>query len=96
MVVNADGTVTYSHDGSESFTDTFTYRAYDGNSWSLGATASLSITAVNEGLIRFKGTVLFTSHDHQFIQTVANRVIDLDDISGSNNADSYDEYMGYQ
>lgn len=36
-----------------------------------------SITSVNEGLIRFSGTVLFSSHDQQFIQTVANRVIDL-------------------
>ena len=34
-----------------------------------------SITSVNEGLIRFNGTVLFSSHDQQFIQTVANRVM---------------------
>lgn len=55
-----------------------------------------SITAVNEGLIRFGGTVLFASHDHQFIQTVANRVIDLDDIDGSIHATSYDDYIGYK
>lgn len=36
-----------------------------------------SITALNEGLERFKGTVLFSSHDHQFIQTVANRIIEI-------------------
>ena len=36
-----------------------------------------SITAVNNGLIDFKGNVLFSSHDHEFIQTVANRVIQL-------------------
>lgn len=36
-----------------------------------------SITALNEGLERFKGTVLFSSHDHQFIQTVANRIIEV-------------------
>ena len=36
-----------------------------------------SITAVNNGLINFDGTILFTSHDHQFIQTIANRIIEI-------------------
>ncbi|HBR15245.1 MAG TPA: ABC transporter ATP-binding protein [Candidatus Omnitrophica bacterium] len=36
-----------------------------------------SITALNEGLIDCKGTVLFSSHDHQFVQTVANRIIEI-------------------
>jgi ATPase subunit of ABC transporter with duplicated ATPase domains len=36
-----------------------------------------SITALNDGLERFPGTVLFSSHDHQFIQTVANRIIEI-------------------
>ncbi|HBO96449.1 MAG TPA: ABC transporter ATP-binding protein [Candidatus Omnitrophica bacterium] len=36
-----------------------------------------SITSLNDGLERFKGTVLFSSHDHQFIQTVANRIIEV-------------------
>jgi ATPase subunit of ABC transporter with duplicated ATPase domains len=36
-----------------------------------------SITALNEGLERFKGTVLFSSHDHQFIQTIANRIVEV-------------------
>lgn len=36
-----------------------------------------SITALNQGLEKFQGTVLFTSHDHQFVQTVANRIIEL-------------------
>lgn len=36
-----------------------------------------SITALNQGLERFNGTVLFSSHDHQFIQTVANRIIEI-------------------
>lgn len=36
-----------------------------------------SITSLNDGLERFKGTVLFSSHDHQFIQTVANRIIEI-------------------
>ena len=36
-----------------------------------------SITALNNGLIDFKGSLIFTSHDHQFIQTIANRIIEL-------------------
>lgn len=52
-----------------------------------------TITAVNEGLIEFKGTLLFTSHDHEFIQTIANRVI----IVGKNGVEdydmTYDEYL---
>jgi ATPase subunit of ABC transporter with duplicated ATPase domains len=55
-----------------------------------------SITAVNEGLTKFTGTALFTSHDHEFIQTVANRVIDIN-TSGKLVEDkqtTYDEYLG--
>ncbi len=36
-----------------------------------------SITAVNNGLIEFKGVLLFASHDHQFVQTIANRIIEI-------------------
>jgi ATPase subunit of ABC transporter with duplicated ATPase domains len=36
-----------------------------------------SITALNNGLISFDGTMLFTSHDHQFVQTIANRIIEI-------------------
>lgn len=36
-----------------------------------------SITAFNEGLINYKGTVLFTSHDHTFVQSIADRIIEL-------------------
>ncbi|MFP4152671.1 MAG: ABC-F family ATP-binding cassette domain-containing protein [Alkalispirochaeta sp.] len=36
-----------------------------------------SITALNDGLIAFKGNVLFTSHDHEFVNTVANRIIEF-------------------
>ena len=36
-----------------------------------------SITAVNNGLTDFKGNVLFASHDHEFVQTVANRIIQI-------------------
>ena len=41
-----------------------------------------SITAVNDGLKRYKGTVLFTTHDHEFIQTVANKIIHFVNING--------------
>jgi ATPase subunit of ABC transporter with duplicated ATPase domains len=53
-----------------------------------------SITAVNDGLIRFKGTAIFASHDHEFIQTVANRIIEIDvNVKGDAHS-TYDEYMG--
>jgi len=52
-----------------------------------------SITAVNDGLIRFKGTILFTSYDHQFIQTVANRIIRIDTRIVYDETISFDEYL---
>jgi ATPase subunit of ABC transporter with duplicated ATPase domains len=61
-----------------------------------GPTAHLdleSITAVNEGLIRYKGTILFSSHDHEFIQTVANRILHFE--KGKLVADEYTTYDDY-
>ncbi|MEG1863630.1 MAG: ABC transporter ATP-binding protein, partial [Oscillospiraceae bacterium] len=56
-----------------------------------------SITAVNDGLADFKGTILFSSHDHQFIQTIANRIIEiLPDGSIIDKPMSYDEYIEYK
>lgn len=52
-----------------------------------------SITAVNEGLSRFKGTVIFTSHDHELMQTVANRIIEIDQTVTYDNHITYDEYL---
>ena len=52
-----------------------------------------SITAVNDGLIRFKGTILFSSFDHQFIQTVANRIIQIDTTVTYDDHISFDEYL---
>lgn len=52
-----------------------------------------SITSVNEGLQRFKGNVIFTSHDHEFIQTTANRIIELDTKVKYDNHITYDEYL---
>ncbi len=52
-----------------------------------------SITAVNEGIKRFKGNVIFTSHDHEFIQTVANRIIDIETTVKYDNHISYEDYI---
>jgi ATPase subunit of ABC transporter with duplicated ATPase domains len=52
-----------------------------------------SITAVNEGMERFKGTILFTSHDHQLIQTVANKIIEIDEQVIFDDKITYDEYL---
>ncbi|MDF2594233.1 MAG: transporter related protein [Clostridia bacterium] len=52
-----------------------------------------SITALNNGLIDFKGNILFTSHDHQFIHTVANRIIELTQTGFIDKMMTYDEYL---
>ncbi len=52
-----------------------------------------SIVAVNEGLTRFSGTLLFTTHDHEFIQTVADRVIVLDGGISYDKKTTYDDYL---
>ena len=61
-----------------------------------GPTAHLdleSITSVNEGVKKFKGTVIMTCHDHEFIQTTANRIMEITD--GKISDDSYDTYEDY-
>lgn len=52
-----------------------------------------SITALNDGLAKFKGTLLFTSHDHQFVQTIANRIIEFTPEGIIDQRMSYDEYL---
>ncbi|MGG3626410.1 ATP-binding cassette domain-containing protein [Bacillus gobiensis] len=52
-----------------------------------------SITALNNGLISFKGAMLFTSHDHQFVHTVANRIIELTPTGIVDKQMSYDEFL---
>lgn len=52
-----------------------------------------SITAVNNGLVNFKGVILFTSHDHQFVETVANRIIELKEENCIDRVTSFDEYL---
>ena len=52
-----------------------------------------SITALNNGLMDFKGTMLFVSHDHQFVQTIANRIIDLTPNGVIDRVATYDEFL---
>ena len=52
-----------------------------------------SITAVNNGLIDFKGVVLFASHDHEFVQTIANRVMEFVDGMLIDKMCTYDAYI---
>ena len=52
-----------------------------------------SITALNEGLMDYKGTLLFDSHDHQFVQTIADRIIEILPGGIIDRQMSYDEYL---
>jgi len=52
-----------------------------------------SITAVNNGLINFNGTVMFVSHDHEFVQTIANRIIEITPNGLIDRQLTYDEYL---
>ena len=52
-----------------------------------------SITSLNKALINFKGTILFGAHDHEFIQTVANRIIEITPKGILDKTMTYDEYL---
>ncbi|OFT86945.1 ABC-F family ATPase [Enterococcus sp. HMSC29A04] len=53
-----------------------------------------SISALNDGLIAYKGSLLFASHDHQFIQTIANRIIAISENGVVDRAETtYDEFL---
>ena len=53
-----------------------------------------SITALNNGLIKYQGVIFLASHDHQFVQTTANRIIEiLADGSLIDKFTTYDEYL---
>ena len=53
-----------------------------------------SITALNNGLIKFQGVLLFASHDHQFVQTTANRIMEImPNGSMIDKITTYDEYL---
>ena len=56
-----------------------------------------SITSVNEGMKKFTGNILFTSHDHELTQTVANRIIDINkDGKIVDREVTYNEYLGIE
>ena len=52
-----------------------------------------AITALNEGMKKFKGNIIFTSHDHQLMQTVADRIIDLKKDKVIDKECTYNEYL---
>lgn len=52
-----------------------------------------SITALNNGLMKFNGVALFTSQDHQFVQTTANRIMEITNAGLIDKQTSYDEYL---
>ncbi len=56
-----------------------------------------SITALNDALIDFKGSMVFTSHDHQFIETIANHIVEVGPKGVVERADTtYDEFMSHE
>ena len=55
-----------------------------------------TIQALNQGLINFKENILFTSHDHQFVQTIANRIIEFNSEGTIDRLSTYDEYLEYK
>ena len=54
-----------------------------------------SITALNEGLIKFPEVILFTSHDHEFVNTLANRIIEITPQGIIDRLSTFDEYIEY-
>jgi ATPase subunit of ABC transporter with duplicated ATPase domains len=52
-----------------------------------------SITALNNGMNDFNGTIIFTSHDHELVQTVANRIIEITPTGFIDKMMPYDEYL---
>ena len=55
-----------------------------------------SITAVNNGLSEFKGNVLFCSHDHEIVQTVANRIIEITAEGSYDRMETYEEFIQWR
>ena len=52
-----------------------------------------AITALNKGMINYKGVLLFNTHDHELMQTVANRIIYIDSEGFVDKQMTYDEYL---
>jgi ATPase subunit of ABC transporter with duplicated ATPase domains len=55
-----------------------------------------SITAVNNGLTAFPGNIILASHDHEMVQTVANRIIEFTDTGYIDRSMTYDEYLEFK
>ena len=55
-----------------------------------------SITAVNNGLQDYKGNIIFASHDHEIVQTVANRIIEITEDGCIDRAGTYEEYIEFR
>ena len=55
-----------------------------------------SITAVNQGMINFKGNILFSSHDYEIINTVANRIIEIKPDGYVDYRGTYEEFLEYK
>lgn len=52
-----------------------------------------SITALNNAMAEYRGSLLFTSHDHELVNTVANRIIEITPAGTIDKMMSYDEYL---
>ena len=55
-----------------------------------------SITAVNNGMNNFKGNILFSSHDYEILNTVANRIIEITPDGIIDRVGTYEEFLDYK
>ena len=55
-----------------------------------------SITSVNNGMQNFRGNILFSSHDYEILNTVANRIIEITPDGFIDRSGNYEEYLAYQ
>ncbi|MEA2568913.1 MAG: hypothetical protein QOI24_914 [Acidobacteriota bacterium] len=82
FALNADGSFTYVHDGSETTSDSFTYKASDGSAFSNVATVNINITLVNDApVVTAGGTLTFTEGD---AATVIDNTITISDSDSAN------------
>ena len=55
-----------------------------------------AITSLNKGMINYKGNILFASHDQELMQTVANRIIEINGTKTFDKLTTYEEYLEMQ
>ena len=55
-----------------------------------------AITSLNKGMINYKGNILFASHDQELMQTVANRIIEINGTKTFDKLTTYEEYLDMQ